>query len=546
MRDPGWKALTFAFSLQLAAPALPTLSAQVPDWSYRRLDLEVTVDPSRSALEVRGSGVLELAGAPASEVRLFVNTRAFAMRFGSFTTTSPDARVELSTTDRQHLVRVGMASPAAPGDTLAVAFALSWEAPSMQVLLHDSIALASWVESWYPAVVRADGGRPRWEAPGTTRFDLPGGWHSVSNGMFRGREAVGDRGVEAWHSEEAVNRSFVAAPYRVARATAGGREIGVYLLKADTVSARRQAETLSRAIGAMEEVWGDYPYGGYAIAEIPDGLVTWAASSEQGFIMATSAQFGDDGNLPLFAHEAAHAWWGNRVGSHGPGQQLLTESLAQYGAVVAIEALEGADAMNEFLRFSRRGYNQFQSAHGYFEIIRRGGDKPLSRLAQDQWDHNLADSKGHWFHHMLRHRLGSDRYFEMLRGLQRDFAGGGLSLDEFRRIVVAAAPADPGMERFLGQWLDRTGAPVLEKRWWTLEAGRVVHLEIAQLQPEPYDLDLTLELELVNGQRLRRTVTLDAPRGTYRLDAHARVVGVRLDPDHRLLHWRPEYGPPPL
>lgn len=131
--------------------------------------------------------------------------------------------------------------------------------------------------------------------------------------------------------------------------------------------------------------------------------------------MARTPQFGEDGNLPLFAHEAAHAWWGNRVSTTGPGAQLVSESLAQYGAVLAIGALEGHDAMNEFLRLSRDGYNQLQSAAGYFEMARRGGDRPLSQLSNGRWDHNLSDAKGHWFYHMLRHRIGDERFFAVLR-----------------------------------------------------------------------------------------------------------------------------------
>jgi hypothetical protein len=540
-----WTLASAAILMCGAAGGAPAEPQNEPEWSYRHLDLEVTIDPALDQLTVTGRAVVELGGASASELRLFVNTRTPAMLIEHLATPGSASEVTLDRVEAQHVALVALADPIAPGDTVAFDFTLRWAEPSFQLLVTDSVALASWVEAWYPVLVNP-GRRPVWAAPGSTRFHLPPGWHGVTNGTLQtegtvaavqGREAV-------WHTSEAVNRSFAAGPYLVARTDAGDREIGVYLLTADTLSAQLQAETLSRAIRAMEEVWGPYPYDGYAIAEIPTDAVSWAASAEQGFIMATSRQFGDDGNLPLFAHEAAHGWWGNQVQSHGTAALMVSEALAQYGAVVAIEALEGEVAMNDFLRFSRSGYNQYQSAHGYFEIIRRGGDKPLSQLTDDQWDHNLSDAKGHWFYHMLRHRVGSDLFFATLRQLQEDRAGGALSLPELRQAFIDAVPEDQGLADFMAQWLDRTGAPHLETRWWTTDAGQAAHLELTQVQPDLYDLELTVELELTGTERIRHQVRLLERTQVFSLDAPARIVGLHVDPDHRLLFWRPEYGPP--
>jgi len=128
---------------------------------------------------------------------------------------------------------------------------------------------------------------------------------------------------------------------------------------------------------------------------------SFAAASEQGFIMVRSSVLDNEsGSLPLFAHEAAHGWWGNLVRSDDPGGKMASEALAQYGAVVSIESIEGRDAMVEFLRFSRHGYNPLQCALGYFFMWSDGGDKPRMELARGKWDHNLADSKGMWFYHM--------------------------------------------------------------------------------------------------------------------------------------------------
>jgi hypothetical protein len=528
--------------LALLAPAIAT--AQEAGWRYRSLDLDISIDADAGALEVRGEGVLEVVADSRSELRMVVNTRQPAMHFERFQTPGVAAAVEFSAASPRHVATVSLEAPLGRGEALAISFTLRLREPSTQLMVTDSAALASWVEAWYPIPLSDEGRMQNWAASGTTRFHLPPGWTAVSNGAPV-PTADYDAGAIAWRTEVPVYRSFAAAPYRVARVERDGRAIGAYLLRADSAAAQRQADVLWRAIAAMEEVWGPYPYAGYNIAEIPDGLTSWAASSEQGFIMASSRNFTEEGNLPLFAHEAAHAWWGNLVNATGPGALLVSESLAQYGAVVAIERLEGPDALNDFLRFSRRGYNQFQSAHGYFEIVRRGGDKPLASLSNDTWDHNLSDSKGHWFYHMLRHRLGDELFFGVLRGLIRDYSGRALSLDQLRAAFVAAAPHDPALPAFMEQWLERTGVPLLEYRWWSLDRGEAVHLEVTQAQAELYDIELTVEVETMNGHRVRHEVRLTDRVHDVRLPSHARPVHVRLDPDHRLLHWRPEYGPRP-
>lgn len=72
-----------------------------------------------------------------------------------------------------------------------------------------------------------------------------------------------------------------------------------------------------------------------------------------------------------------------------------------------------------------------------------------------------------------------------------------------------------------------------------------MQLEIAQLQPDLYDLPLTAEIELANGHRIRRSVHLTDAVHAFTWRVHASPINVRIDPDHHLLHWRPEYGPPP-
>ena len=316
----------------------------------------------------------------------------------------------------------------------------------------------------------------------------------------------------------------------------------MYLLSPKPVGAVAQAETLAGALAAMEEHFGPYPYPSYAIAEIPESAVSWYASSEQGFIMATSDAFDiEGGNVPLFAHEAAHGWWGNLVNTTGTGALLVSESLAQYGAVTAIEALEGTDARDVFLGFSREGYSPRQCARGYFQIRADGGDKALSRLTDGKYDHNLSDSKGMWVYHMLRLRIGDERFFGTLKDLVVAFAGREMSLDDLRAAFVAAAP-EADLEGFFAQWLDRTGAPIVDMDWWATDGG--VELHLTQRGGAPFRLPLEVAVETEGGETVF-TVDLEDRDQTVVLPVDGHPVGIRLDPESKVLMWRPEYGPRP-
>jgi aminopeptidase N len=343
----------------------------------------------------------------------------------------------------------------------------------------------------------------------------------------------------------AVARSFVAAPFSdVKEVQTEGRSIRFYLLRARD-SADAQARALGQALQVMERRFGPYPYASYSVVEVPDS-VKFGASSEQGFIMVRGSVLDRvSATLPLFAQEAAHGWWGNLVATTGDGAQMASEALAQFGAVLSIEAIEGEEAMNRFLRFSREGYHPLQCALGYFHIQREGGDKPLAQLSNARWDHNLSDSKGMWFYQMLRLQVGDDVFFEALRSLIRDFAGKRMSLSDVRSRFLSVSK-DATLERFLAQWLDRPGAPVLDVDWWSQDSGEAVEIHVKQTQAgEPYAFPLEVEIGLESGARERRTLELTAVSDTAKFDVPSRPVALRIDPDFRILMWRPEYGPRP-
>jgi hypothetical protein len=228
--------------------------------------------------------------------------------------------------------------------------------------------------------------------------------------------------------------------------------------------------------------------------------------------------------------------------SSGPGSAFLSESISQYGAVIALEEMLGPEAAVEFLQFSRAGYIPLQSARGFFEVIRRGADTvAIANMADisGMAKRIVVDSKGTWIYHMLRERLGDERFFNTLRSYLRTHSDGSSTLKVFRDFVVRAAP-EAGIDGFFAEWLDRTGAPHLDVSW-TASAGRV-NLVIAQTQAEGvYTLDLDVLIEDAAGVQRMHAVQLDQRRQEFQLPFAGNASTVTVDPAFKILRWDEVY-----
>lgn len=109
--------------------------------------------------------------------------------------------------------------------------------------------------------------------------------------------------------------------------------------------------------------FGPYPFDHVRIVEFPryanfaralPGVIPYSEGNN--FITRV-----DEGEFdrPLFvvAHEMAHQWWGGRLrGAAVRGRGFLSESMAQYSAMMVIEELFGRDTAWEFYDYQMRAY----------------------------------------------------------------------------------------------------------------------------------------------------------------------------------------------
>lgn len=167
----------------------------------------------------------------------------------------------------------------------------------------------------------------------------------------------------------------------------------------------------------------------------------------------------------LHAHETAHQWWGNVVTAASYQDEWVMEALANYSALLMLEKRKGAGALRQLLERYRENLLA-RNENG--QTVESAG--PISwgpRLDSSQaraW-RTITYEKGSWIIHMLRRRLGDERFLAMLGELCRRYRFRSVSTEEFRRLAAEFLPPgapDPELEAFFDNWVYGVGIPQLE------------------------------------------------------------------------------------
>jgi hypothetical protein len=418
-----------------------------------------------------------------------------------------------------------------------------WHAPSRvgrAVAVGRDGAIASWSGIWYPVPAWPLGGQPSLQVPGTIRIAVPSDWRTLSNGTLVDSALSAGVRTDTWRSTRAVARSLIAGRYEVRWHPVGETPVGTYLLQRHADRSDEYAAAIPRFVRILEGRFGPYPFESFAIAELPRSLAPpgFGGRSEQGYFIAhTDALEGPGVNVALFAHELAHMWFPNLVDSRPPGDDMMDEAIANYAVAIVREATEGESAAVAELV---DGHPDF-SARGYFHYVRVGIDEPLMA----DYSPLIARAKGPMVYRMLRTRIGDDAFFGTIREVAHGYAGRSASLTDLRHAFHEAVPRDSGLAQFFAQWLDRSGAPMVEVTWEPVgqRARPGIRVHVRQ-QGDVYHLPLELVVDGTAGM-VRHTMQISDSVHSFEVDAPGLVTRVRVDPDHKLLLWRSEFGPPP-
>jgi hypothetical protein len=225
----------------------------------------------------------------------------------------------------------------------------------------------------------------------------------------------------------------------------------------------------------MTEEFGPSPIRNLAITPIPGGF----GQGFPGLVYLSTLAYLQPGQLPqplrerseqtfysqlLETHEVAHQWWGNLVVPASYHDDWLIESLANYSALLLLERKKGVKALDTVLDDYRTHLITKTGTAG--RTLESAGPivwgyRLESSIAPDAW-RLVTYEKGTWIIHMLRRRLGDEKFLALLREVCTHHHS--ISTDEFRDLARQYAPKspDPDLKIFFDNWVYGTGVPTVK------------------------------------------------------------------------------------
>ncbi|MBU8871795.1 MAG: hypothetical protein KOO60_13090 [Gemmatimonadales bacterium] len=158
--------------------------------------------------------------------------------------------------------------------------------------------------------------------------------------------------------------SFLSGRYEVKREQWHDVDLEVFYHEEHAFNVPRMLESMRATLDYCTSSFSSYPYQQLRIVEFPryrgfaqafPGTIPYSESAN--FISDLRDTDRIDMVFYITAHEIAHQWWGHQlIPANVPGSAMITESLAQYTALMVMEKDLGPSRVGKFLQYELMRY----------------------------------------------------------------------------------------------------------------------------------------------------------------------------------------------
>ncbi|WP_234734909.1 ABC transporter permease/M1 family aminopeptidase [Tellurirhabdus bombi] len=213
--------------------------------------------------------------------------------------------------------------------------------------------------------------------------------------------------------------SFISAKYEVAREKWKGIDVEVYYDKKHPYNIKNMQNSMKKSLAYYTQNFGPYYHKQVRIIEFPRYASfaqafpgTMPYSEGIGFISKIDPEEDIDMVYYIVAHEMGHQWWAHQVvGAFMQGATLLSETLAQYSALMVMEKEYGRNRMQKFLKYEMDNYLSSRGAESLKEV-------PLEKVENQGYIHYR---KGSVVMYYLKEMIGEQVVNRVLQDVVQNY-----------------------------------------------------------------------------------------------------------------------------
>jgi aminopeptidase N len=260
-------------------------------------------------------------------------------------------------------------------------------------------------------------------------------------------------------------------------------EIAYFTFYASDNSRYREHEKLPNMIKILSNLFGEYPFikEKYGHAEFP-----WSGGMEH----QTCSSMGSF-NESIIIHELAHQWWGDMVTCEDFHNIWLNEGFATYSVALYTEIVYGK--------------NEFQSLMNSTKFF-----GPGTIYVNDLFDMSaifssyLSYDKASWVLHMLRHVVGDDTFFNILKEYYNSgHKFGNINTKSFQDICEKVSGIK--LDWFFEQWIFGEYYPQYSVSYKSQNYSDSTHIELTINQKQDkylFKMPIDININTSNGDTI--------------------------------------------
>jgi aminopeptidase N len=237
---------------------------------------------------------------------------------------------------------------------------------------------------------------------------------------------------------------------------AGPLDVSYWVLPQQKEAALKQFQEVPRMLKAFEHWFGKYPWyeDGYKLVTVSypgmehQSSVTYGNYFRNGYRDRDTSHNGLGLKFDfIIVHESAHEWFGNNISMRDAADMWIHEGFANYSESLFVEYYWGKTAGQDYVIGIRRDIRNDRPIIGTYGANREGSG-------------DMYPKGGNMLHTIRQIINNDDKWLEILRGLQRDFARQTVTTQQIESYISQRAGSD--LSKVFDQYLRATRIPLLQ------------------------------------------------------------------------------------